>query len=76
VTFKLFVLVSSTGSSYLQLTLQSDTTWMSDNQLQLSSVKVVFEVISTLVPLKKSEDTAVGIHHADHVTPSVRKSWH
>jgi hypothetical protein len=24
----------------------------------------------------KTENTAVGIRHADHVAPSVRKSWH
>jgi hypothetical protein len=24
----------------------------------------------------KSEITAVGIRHADHVVPSIRKSWH
>jgi hypothetical protein len=24
----------------------------------------------------KSENTAVGIRHAVHVTPSIRKSWH
>jgi hypothetical protein len=26
-------------------------------------------------PVKKTENTAVGNHHADHGTPSVRKSW-
>jgi hypothetical protein len=25
---------------------------------------------------KKIEITAVGIHHADHVAPSIHKSWH
>jgi hypothetical protein len=24
----------------------------------------------------KAENTAVGIRHADHVTPYIRKSWH
>jgi hypothetical protein len=24
----------------------------------------------------KSENTAVGIRYADHVAPSIRKSWH
>jgi hypothetical protein len=27
-------------------------------------------------PVYKSENTAVGIRHADHVAPSIRKSWH
>jgi hypothetical protein len=27
-------------------------------------------------PVKKTEITAVGIRHADHVAPSIRKSWH
>jgi hypothetical protein len=26
-------------------------------------------------PVKKTENTAVGIRHADHVAPSIRKSW-
>jgi hypothetical protein len=26
-------------------------------------------------PVYKIENTAVGIRHADHVTPSIRKSW-
>jgi hypothetical protein len=26
-------------------------------------------------PVYKTENTAVGIHHADHVAPSIRKSW-
>jgi hypothetical protein len=27
-------------------------------------------------PVYKSENTAIGIHHADHVAPSIRKGWH
>jgi hypothetical protein len=27
-------------------------------------------------PVKKAELTAGGIRCADHVTPSIRKSWH
>jgi hypothetical protein len=26
-------------------------------------------------PVYKTENTAVGIHHADHVAPFIRKSW-
>jgi hypothetical protein len=26
-------------------------------------------------PVKKTENTAVGIRHADHMAPSIRKSW-
>jgi hypothetical protein len=26
-------------------------------------------------PVKKTENTAVGIRHADHVAPSIRKNW-
>jgi hypothetical protein len=26
-------------------------------------------------PVKKTETTAVGIRHSDHVAPSIRKSW-
>jgi hypothetical protein len=25
---------------------------------------------------RKTENTAVGIRHADHVAPSIRKNWH
>jgi hypothetical protein len=27
-------------------------------------------------PVKKVENTAVGIYHADHVAHSIRRSWH
>jgi hypothetical protein len=27
-------------------------------------------------PVWKTENTAVGMRHADHVAPSIRKSWH
>jgi hypothetical protein len=27
-------------------------------------------------PLYETENTAVGIRYADHVSPSIRKSWH
>jgi hypothetical protein len=27
-------------------------------------------------PVYKTENTAVGIRNADHVAPSIRKSWH
>jgi hypothetical protein len=27
-------------------------------------------------PVQKTEKTAVGIRHADHVTSSILKSWH
>jgi hypothetical protein len=26
-------------------------------------------------PVQKTENTAVGISHADHVAPSIRKTW-
>jgi hypothetical protein len=28
-----------------------------------------------VAPAYKTENTAVGIRHADHVAPSIRKSW-
>jgi hypothetical protein len=44
----------------------------------LSLVSTSEEVLERKVaaPVKKTENTAVGIRHADHVAPSVRKSWH
>jgi hypothetical protein len=38
----------------------------------------IFTENFTLVeaPVKKAKYTAVGIRHADHVAPSIRKSWH
>jgi hypothetical protein len=27
-------------------------------------------------PVYETENTAVGLRHADHMTPSIRKSWH
>jgi hypothetical protein len=32
-------------------------------------------IIIGSTPVKKSENTAVGIRHADHVAPFIRKSW-
>jgi hypothetical protein len=34
-----------------------------------------FHVFRRFIRLE-NRDTAVGIHHADHVTPSIRKGWH
>jgi hypothetical protein len=43
----------------------------------LSLVSTTEELLDRKVaaPVKKTENTAVGIHHADHVAPSIRKSW-
>jgi hypothetical protein len=32
--------------------------------------------LSHVSTVEKAENTAVGIRHADHVAPSIRKSWH
>jgi hypothetical protein len=29
-----------------------------------------------VIPVLKTENTAIEIRHADHVAPSIRKSWH
>jgi hypothetical protein len=43
----------------------------------LSLVSTTKELLDRKVvaPVDKTENTAVGIRHADHVAPSVRKSW-
>jgi hypothetical protein len=43
----------------------------------LSPVNTTEELLDRKVaaPLQKTENTAVGICHADHVAPSIRKSW-
>jgi hypothetical protein len=43
----------------------------------LSLVSTTEELLDRKVaaPVKKTKNTAVGIRHADHVTPSNRKSW-
>jgi hypothetical protein len=43
----------------------------------LSIVSTTEELLDRKVaaPVWKTENTAVGIHHADHVAPSIRKSW-
>jgi hypothetical protein len=43
----------------------------------LSLVSTTEELLDRKVaaPVYKTENTAVGIHHADHVAPSVRKGW-
>jgi hypothetical protein len=43
----------------------------------LSLVSTTEELLDREVaaPILKTENTAVGIRHADHVAPSNRKSW-
>jgi hypothetical protein len=43
----------------------------------LSLVSTTEELLDRKVaaPVQKIENTAVGIHHTDHVAPSIRKSW-
>jgi hypothetical protein len=43
----------------------------------LSLVSTTEELLDKKVaaPVKKIENTAVGIRHADHVAPFIRKSW-
>jgi hypothetical protein len=44
----------------------------------LSLVSTIEELVERKVaaPVQKSENTAIGIRHADHVAPSIRKCWH
>jgi hypothetical protein len=44
----------------------------------LSLVSTTEELLDRKVaaPVQKTESKAVGIHHADHVAPFIRKSWH
>jgi hypothetical protein len=44
----------------------------------LSLVSTTEELLDRKVaaPVLKIKNTAVGIRHADHVAPSIRKSWH
>jgi hypothetical protein len=43
----------------------------------LSLVNTTGELLDGKIaaPVYKTENTAVGIRHADHVAPSIRKSW-
>jgi hypothetical protein len=43
----------------------------------LSLVSTTEELLDRKVaaPVYNTENTAVGIRHADHVAPSIRKSW-
>jgi hypothetical protein len=43
----------------------------------LGLVSTIEELLDRKVaaPVQKTENTAVGIRHADHVVPSIRKSW-
>jgi hypothetical protein len=43
----------------------------------LSLVSTTEELLDRKVatPVKKTENTAIGICHADHVAPSIRNSW-
>jgi hypothetical protein len=44
----------------------------------LSLVSTMESYLEEIVaaPVYKTENTALGIRCADHVTPSIRKSWH
>jgi hypothetical protein len=44
----------------------------------LSLVSTTEELLDRKVvaPVKKTENTAIGIRQADHVAPSIRRSWH
>jgi hypothetical protein len=43
----------------------------------LNLVSAIEELLDRKVaaPVYKTENTAEGIHHADHVTPSIHKRW-
>jgi hypothetical protein len=43
----------------------------------LSLVSITEELLhrKVVAPVYKTENTAVGIRHADHVAPSICKSW-
>jgi hypothetical protein len=43
----------------------------------LSLVSTTEELLDRKVaaPVYKTENTAVGIRHADHIAPSIRKRW-
>jgi hypothetical protein len=43
----------------------------------LSLESTIEELLNRKVsgPVYKTENTAIGIRHADHVAPSIRKSW-
>jgi hypothetical protein len=46
-------------------------------RVSLSLMSTTEELLDRKVaaPVWKAENTAVGIRHADHVAPSIRKSW-
>jgi hypothetical protein len=45
------------------------------DSLSLVSTTEVLLDRKVAAPVYKTENTAVGIRHADHVAPSIRKSW-
>jgi hypothetical protein len=45
----------------------------------LSLVSTIEELLmkeKVAAPVYEAKDTAVGIRHADHMAPSIGKSWH
>jgi hypothetical protein len=44
--------------------------------LSLVRVQLRSYLEEVAAPVQKAENTAVGNRHADHVAPSIRKSWH
>jgi hypothetical protein len=55
--------------------LTKDGLQLNDTDPEASTIGELLERKST-APVKKSENTVVGIRHADHVALSIRKSWH
>jgi hypothetical protein len=51
-------------------------TRLSEEEEEEVVIVVLVVVVVVAVPVKKIEITAVRIHHADHIAPSIRKIWH
>jgi hypothetical protein len=78
---------SSGQSSCLQIQSSGFDSWhyqifwevVGPEQGPLSFVSTTNELLlrkKVAAPVQKAENTAVGINCADHVAPSIRKSWH
>jgi hypothetical protein len=75
---------SSGQSSWLQIRSPGFDSWHYQKKKVVCLERSALSLVSTTevlidrkvaATIQKTENTAVGIRHADHVAPSIRKSW-
>jgi hypothetical protein len=66
----------SEGPGSIPLTTGKKVVGLERSPLSLVSTTEELLDRNVAAPVYKTENTAVGIRHSDHVAPSIRKLWH